>query len=203
MHISSLHKPLLLIVAILVTLTLFIGAPGQATAQTCPYDSCVADCLTQGQCSSERSKICVLRNYGGVTPVVVLTPEGAACGAGEGKQVIGNIYVPGPINRFNNWGGEIGVFNWLNTVLILFFSICVVWFMVQLVLAGAKIITNPGEAKGMEELKEAVTYPIIGMILLAASFLIVTLIGIFFFDSPTFITNPVLPRAQDFVETTE
>lgn len=178
----------------------FAVGPGEDGCPSTFTAGCFLDCRSVGQCSAEKSQICVLRGGSGYE---YLSPEGGSCGAGEGKEIIGNIFIPGSINQLNGMGTRIGVLNWFNSLLILFFSLCVVWFMVQLVLAGAKIITNPGEAKGMEELKEAVTYPIIGMILLASSFLIVTLIGIFFFDNPTFITNPVLPRAQDFVETTE
>lgn len=182
-----------------------LARPIQVSAQSvCKPDGeyiCRNGCSNAGDCRGGR--LCEAREYGGVK---YLANIGDTCGTGQGRAIIGGIRVPQAILRLNAEGTSsaiesgIGALAWFNRILILFFSICVVWFMVQLVMHGAKVVSNPGEAKALEELKEAITFPVIGMILLAASFLIASLVGIFFFGDADFITNPTLPTAQDFVE---
>ncbi len=193
-----------ILITMLLTLSLsvgFLSLAEQVSAQACPPPNedftCRNGCTKVGDCRS--GKTCIK-----LDSMDVILNTGDPCGAGQGQSIVGNVSIPRSILRLNSEGTEsatvenIGLLAWINRLLILFFSICVVWFMVQLVLTGTKIVASPGDAKAMEELKEALTYPIIGMIILASSFLIATLIGVFFFNNSEFITNPELPTARDF-----
>ncbi len=193
---------LLLIAATVFAFVITTVLQPSAVLAACPAGfTCLDGCENVGQCSDTAGKRCESRN---VRPDISggqweLAATGATCGGGVDQEVIGRVTVPMGINFYSLYSGSsIGALSFINTLLTVFFAICVVWFLINLVLTGAKIVSNPGDAKAMEELKEALTYPIIGMIILAASFLISTLIGIFFFGDANFITNPTLPRAEDF-----
>lgn len=188
--------------ATLIFLVIPVLIPSVAHA-ACPAGfNCLDGCESVGQCSDTVGKRCESRNLRPDRPDLnmwELAATGTTCGGGRDQEVIGRVNVPLGISFYSLYSGSsIGILSFFNTLLIIFFSICVVWFLINLVLTGAKIVSNPGDAKAMEELKEAITYPIIGMVVLAASFLISTLIGIFFFGDANFITNPTLPRAEDF-----
>lgn len=60
----------------------------------------------------------------------------------------------------------------------------------NLVLAGLKYIMSGSDPKAISEAGSSITNSILGLVIIAASFIIVAIISLVFFGDPTFILNP-------------
>lgn len=170
-----------------------LSAPHPASAECPPGYTCEQGCESTGQCVG--GKTCTLTS---IPPSYesVLKPDGAPCGAGTGSALVGKVRLPFGVTQYNSYSGSvgnIGVLAFANSLIILFFSICVVWFMFNLIHVGLQYLASPGDTKVLEKLKEALFYPTAGLVLLASSYVIAALIGAFVFGDSSFILNPTLP----------
>lgn len=176
----------------------FFNQQSAVLAQSCQSGyTCSGGCTQIGQCvggmtcSAEYDPL-----LGGYR--IVRSPA-MPCGGGEGKAIFGRVIQPRAVVQLNADAGpnSIGILAFANTLIILFFSICVIWFMFNLIYVGYQYIANPSETKSVDKLKEALFYPVIGMIVLASAFLLASLIGSFLFGDANFILQPTLPSVLD------
>lgn len=196
--IKSIFSLNFLLVISLVALFFSSTASQAIAACPSPY-TCKGGCESVGQCVGGRR--CIVVTSGTTSEIA---PFGGSCGGGSGQAIFGRVMIPFSILRLNSEAGSlenIGVFAFANTLLLLFFSICVIWFMFNLIYTGYLYLASPSDAKVLEKFKEALFYPAVGMVVLAASFLIVSLIGSFVYGNPNFILQPSLPTATDFAPT--
>lgn len=179
----------------------FINQQSVVLAQSCQSGyTCSGGCTRIGQCVN--GKTCVnIHDPRSPMPSKNISPAGPACGGGTGQAIFGRVVTPISILRYNyesaTGQNSIGILAFANTLIILFFSICVIWFMFNLFYVGYQYIANPSETKSVDKLKEALFYPVIGMIVLASAFLLASLIGSFFFGDANFILQPTLPSVLD------
>ena len=62
----------------------------------------------------------------------------------------------------------------------------------NLVMAGLNFITSRGDPKGVDAAKQKIYMSIIGLVIIAASFLIAAILGKILFDDYGFILNPTI-----------
>lgn len=66
------------------------------------------------------------------------------------------------------------------------------WAFLQFLLGGMGYITASGDPKKVQESQNKIIHSIIGLAIMAASFVLAALVGQIFFDDPMFILNPSL-----------
>lgn len=105
---------------------------------------------------------------------------------------IGTIPQPLIYNRFGSaQSGGIGVF--LNLIINLLIVGAGIYALFNFILAGYTFISAGGDPKKIESAWAKIWQSIIGLVVIAASFLIAAIVGLLIFGSPSAILNPQLP----------
>lgn len=86
--------------------------------------------------------------------------------------------------------------NVLSTAIRVIIAIAGVWFLVQLLLAGLTYISGSGDAKKTQEAMRKITDSIVGIVIVAASFIVVSLVSNLFFGSGFDILNPEIQTLE-------
>lgn len=85
---------------------------------------------------------------------------------------------------------QVGPF--LSVVVRLLVVIAGIWALVQFLLGGLGYITAGGDSKKTQEAYQKITYSIIGLVVIAVSFIIVTILSKLLFGAGFDILNPTL-----------
>lgn len=168
-------------------LTLLISAVSVAFS-----DVYAAECTSVEQCVNGRT--CVERNGGRYGDEIVIVPVGAPCGGG----IIGGIEPPQSILRINTLAGDtetIGIVFFANRIIVLITIIAGIWVMFNFIRAGWMFLAAGDNTKATGEVRDLLTYSIIGLVIIAVAYTIAGLVGLLFFGDAGFILNPELYSA--------
>lgn len=180
----NIHKTSL-IIALFFLATLFW--PGTARAQ-----SMSGGCTAEGECIS--NKLCVRKTYSGMpSGTYIVAPEGPGCGSSQ----VGGITPPNSIYVFNEYGAEIGLVAFLSKLLNFFALICGIWTLFNFLVSGWLLVTAQSDTKAQSQVKEKLTMTVMGLVIIASSYIAAALIGLIFFGDVTFILSPQLQSALE------
>jgi len=154
----------------------------------CPseYAGCGGGCTSSGQCISNRLCEVNSQNY--------LVLSNRKCGS----YILGEVEAPAGIENYNvkvaAEGGRIGVFVFISNILRLFFIIAGLIVFANFIIAAYTYITTAGETKANTEVRERITFSVIGLVIMIAAFMVAAIIGAIVFDDATFILKPNLEQ---------
>lgn len=96
--------------------------------------------------------------------------------------------ITNPIPSLGNLQG--GLTSLISRVILLLFTIAGLYVMLNFILAGYKFLTASGNAQKVGEAWAQIWQSILGLVIIAASLLLITVISWILFQDPTFILNP-------------
>lgn len=148
----------------------------------------LAQCTSVGQCVNNST--CV---YVGTA----LLPMGAPCGSSS----IGGVRAPQGVYEYNLLAGTYGTTT--ASGLVVFVSramqlasiVAGIFMMINLVRAGFIYITKFDQASAHQEVRDLLTYSVVGLVIMVSAYAGGGLIGLVFFGDATFVLNPVLEGA--------
>jgi len=153
-------------------------------------------CNSVGQCVNNKKCIQVHNDATGQTS---LLPVGEACGSSQ----IGKIEVPYGITHYNliarTQGGSsgIGIVVFLSNLVQVFVIVAGIIAMFNFALAGYIFITSGSDPAAVGKVREKLTWTVIGLVFIVASYIAAGLIGLLFFDDASFILQPKLFSVLD------
>ena len=110
------------------------------------------------------------------------------------SEAIGEIAVPpGTTEVTAASGASIGIVFFLSNLLVILTVVAGVWSLFNILLAGLQYIGSSGDAGTHEKARTYITNSVIGLILVAITYMMGGLIGFIFFGDAGFLLNPVLP----------
>lgn len=103
-----------------------------------------------------------------------------------------NFDLRAQVGNGNSGGQNIGIIAFASNLLQLFAIIAGIWAMFNFFMAGYMYITAMSDAGVTEKVKDKITMTVIGLAIIAGSYIIAGLIGLVMFGDATFIINPKL-----------
>jgi hypothetical protein len=118
--------------------------------------------------------------------------------------VFGEINAPQGVEQLNTQANGIGVLLFISNMIKLATVIAGIIVFFNLIRAGYTYINSQGNSKANEEVKNIVTYSILGLILIVAAYTIMAVISVVLFGDAGYILNPTLvqPGAASAPNTT-
>lgn len=104
-------------------------------------------------------------------------------------QVFGPVNPPAPIVTYGSLQGG-GLVKFLNIILQTLVVIAGLYFLVNLILAGYQFMSAGGDSKNIEAAWGKIWQSIIGLLIVAASFLLAAIFGILIFNDWQAILKP-------------
>lgn len=149
------------------------------------------ECESVGQCIG--GNLCEEVELGNGTWVIL--PVGGSCGSEAGQDVIGNVRPPVGVDQYNFPGGvrpKIGIVYFANVIIKLITIVAGILVMFNFIRAGWMFLAAGDNAKAAGEVKDLLTFSIIGLVIIAVTYTIAALIGLIFFGDANFILKPEL-----------
>lgn len=189
----------------LVIISLFLGvgfanqflqtSKIQVQATACPPGySCYGGCTRDGQCVN--NKICESAevDVGGVKKKVIRLSN-RTCGSA----LIGKVEPPKGVFEYNARAGgssgiNIGILVFASKLLKLVNIVAGLLIFVNFISAGYVYITSAGNTGLYAEIKDKLTFSIIGIIIIVAAYTGAALFGYIFFGDPGIVLNPDLTK---------
>lgn len=170
-----LHK-LALATLFLMLLASSVGLyPSRAEASTCTYT---------GQCTENR-KTCYCI-YGSCHETQ------APCGSA----IIGEVEAPQGVAEFNEAAsGEIGFFKFISRIINFASIVGGILVMFNFLSAGFIYIFSAGDAGAHTQVRDKITWGLIGLAIIASIYMIAAVIGVLFYGSSAAVLNPNLGGA--------
>ncbi len=106
---------------------------------------------------------------------------------------IGTIQAPASIVT-----GPSDIYKIFNSVVNLLVVVAGIWFLVQIILAGFNYITGAGDSNKTGEAMKKITDSVIGLVVVAAAFIITYIAGALFFGTSFNILQPTIKTITDF-----
>lgn len=88
--------------------------------------------------------------------------------------------------------GAPGLIVFVSNLIKLITAIGGLLLFLNLVLAGLKYIMSGSDPKAIQEAGSNITNSILGLVIIAASFIIIAILSLVFFGNPTYILNPTI-----------
>jgi len=192
-----MKKELLIkILVVFISLVSFFGFKQnyilQIDAQDCPTDyTCSGGCHYLGQCVN--NKICTKQ---GMRGYVVIAPGNESCGSA----IIGGVTPPKGVSNYNwDWqtiksGGNIGVLVFASKLLKLIDIVAGLLIFANFTIAGYSYIISAGNTSIMTEIKDKLTFSIVGIVIIVVAYTAAAIIGLIFFGNASFILNPDITK---------
>lgn len=124
-----------------------------------------------------------------------------ACGSGVGSAVIGPVTPPFNITILSALTGggtnAIGIVFFMSRIVLFVTIIAGIIVMFNFIRAGWIYLLGGADTKAAGEIKDLLTYSIIGLVIIAVTYTIAGLIGFIFFGDAGFILQPELYSALD------
>lgn len=109
-------------------------------------------------------------------------------------EAVGEIAVPPGTEQITGASGaDIGIIFFLSNLLVIMTVVAGIWSLFNILLAGLQYIGSSGDAGTHEKARTYITNSVIGLILVAITYMMGGLIGFIFFGDAGFLLNPVLP----------
>lgn len=112
--------------------------------------------------------------------------------ASDADSAVGKLTLPNDFKAVTD-PAKIGS-DFITPIIILLIALAGIWALIQFVLGGFGYITAAGDPKKVQEAQSKLMHSIIGLVIIAASFVLAALIGAIFFGSATFILNPTIKQ---------
>ncbi len=93
------------------------------------------------------------------------------------KNVFGQINPPAEVKNLTNKGGGAGISYFLGVMVELIFVLATVVVVVMIIIAAIQLITSGGDKETVSKARSRITYAIIGITLLATTFVMLRIIG--------------------------
>lgn len=130
-------------------------------------------------------------------------PVFAAAGGGvtAGESVFGPVDPPPGVAEFNAQvdpvvggpdGERIGLIIFASNLIRIATIVAGIIVFVNFILAGYAYISSDGSAKVNEQVKNQLTYSVIGLVIIIASYTIIAIISLLLFGKADFILNPTI-----------
>jgi hypothetical protein len=112
----------------------------------------------------------------------------------DAKSVFGTISVPEPVaNSYGELGPDSpGLTGFISDMVVLISVIGGLWFLINVVIGGLKLITADGDSKKLSEFGTRLSMMVIGLILMVGAPLIAALIGFVIFGDSTSLLTPTI-----------
>jgi len=105
--------------------------------------------------------------------------------------IIGTIDVPAGALQYDTQSGiGFGLFLFISNLIKMGTVIAGIYILFNFLLAGYAYITSAGNTKVNEEVKNKLTYSVVGMILIVSSHIAIGLLGLLFFGKANFFLQP-------------
>lgn len=112
-------------------------------------------------------------------------------GAGTSEDIFGTIDAPAGVAKYDAASeGGIGLITFVSTLIRIATVVAGVWVMFNFILAGWIYITSNGDAKANSDVVNRVTYSVIGLVIIVASYTLAALVGLLLFGDASYILNP-------------
>ena len=193
-------KKIIKILAVLsVIIGLSVGGPkiNQANA-ACPTGyTCIPPCTANGQCVN--NKVCEAITIKYTSPDAahhkVIRLSNRSCGSA----IIGKVEPPKGVFEYNAHAGgasgiNIGILVFASKLLKLVNIAAGLLFFANFTMAGYTYITSAGNTNIMTEIKDKLTFSIVGIIIIVAAYTGAALFGYIFFGDPGIVLNPDLTK---------
>ena len=128
----------------------------------------------------------IIRKLQNFDKVLAATKPGGNWGGGD-SSVIGDIDLP-DFFKYGEVGGGLG--NFLNNVLMLITTVAGLFALFNFIMAGYGYMSANGDEKKVQQAWAKIWQSLLGLGIVATSFIIAALVGWIFFKDPTFIINP-------------
>lgn len=113
--------------------------------------------------------------------------------AGGSTSIFGNVTPPQGVAAYDAAaGGDIGLLLFVSNMIKLVTVAAGLFVVFNVVYAGIMYVSSMGESSVHAKVRDQLTYSVIGLVLIAASYAIAILIGFIFFGDPDFIINPTI-----------
>lgn len=90
------------------------------------------------------------------------------------------------------------IYKIFNSAVNLLIVVAGIWFLVQIILAGFNYITGAGDSNKTGEAMKKITDSVIGLVIVAAAFIITYIAGALFFGTSFNILQPTIKTITDF-----
>ncbi len=108
------------------------------------------------------------------------------------QNVVGSIQQPSFLSRFGGVeAGGVGKF--LNTILQILIVVGGIWALLNIILAGYAFMSAGDDPKKVAGAWTKIWQTLLGLALVAGSFVLAAIFGQLFFNNPGFILNPNIP----------
>jgi hypothetical protein len=110
------------------------------------------------------------------------------------NSVFGRIEPPAPVqNTYGALGdGNAGLTGFISDIIIFITIVGGLWFLVNVVIGGLKLITSEGDSKKLSEFGTRLSMMVVGLILMVGAPLIAAIIGFMVFGDATALLNPTI-----------
>lgn len=104
----------------------------------------------------------------------------------------GNINPPPGVNLYPSGPCGSGLIAFLSNIIRLGIVIAAVYAIINLILAGFQYITGAGDAKAVGQAGEKITHTLIGLLIIAGSFVLAAIFGLLIFGRADAILKPTI-----------
>lgn len=109
----------------------------------------------------------------------------------DASAAFGTIEPPQGVAAYNT-GADIGILIFLTRIIQLIFVVAGIWVIYNIISAGFIYLGSEGDPKAHSKVKDQITMSVIGLLIIVSAYGFASLIGLIFFNNPTFILNPIL-----------
>lgn len=154
---------------------------------TCRYDQ---QCISNTQkCVCPPGMSYYVCRYAPGSSLIIVEAE---CGSA----IIGGVEPPAAVGAINTEsGGEIGAIFFASRLITFANIVAGILVMINFVMAGFTYITGAGNTATHQKVREKLTWSIVGVLVIVASYTLAAIIGLVFYGDPTFILTPTLQGA--------
>jgi hypothetical protein len=102
----------------------------------------------------------------------------------------GTIDKPPGIAQYETGGAEIGLLNFVSQLVRIITAVAGLILFFNFLIAGYTYLTSEGNPKAHENVRNRITFSVIGIVIIVSAYTIIALISLIFFGSATFVLNP-------------
>lgn len=105
--------------------------------------------------------------------------------------IIGSVEPPQGVALYDAAsGGDIGLFLFLSNLIKIATVVAGIWILFNFILAGFTYISSEGNTKANQDVKNKLTYSVVGMVVIVISYIAIGLLGLLLFGRADFFLQP-------------
>lgn len=102
--------------------------------------------------------------------------------------IIGKIPLPGPLAKYGSY--EVGLVQFLNNIVKFLIVVAGLYALLNLILAGYSFMSAGGDPKAIEKAWAKIWQSLVGLLIIAGSFVLAAIFGWLIFGDATAILRP-------------